>query len=175
MNAKKIFVLLLLLIVYVNYVMHFKKDVNKVKSTIASIEQRVIKEEILFKEKDQYKELNSTKDYSYLFYEGKTLSYSSAMAAFQQDIQSFVKEANCTLSNTQWQDMPMNKERWYDVLSLRLSLECTPKAFVSFQNHARKKSKFFIFNQINLSKDRRKNFLRISTTVSAYRSQKNEK
>jgi len=175
MSTKKIFVLLLLLIVYVNYVMHFKKDVSRVESTIASIEQRIIKEEILFKEKDQYKDLNSTKDYSYLFYEGKLLSYSSAMGAFQQDIQSFGKEANCTLSNSQWQDMPVSKERWYDVLSLRLSLECTPQAFVNFQNYARKKLKFFIFTQINLSKDRRKNFLRISTTVSAYRSHKNEK
>lgn len=175
MNTKKIFVLLLLLIVYVNYVMHFKKDVTKVEASIVNIEHRIKKEEILFKEKDKYKEINSTKEYTYLFYDGKTLSYSAAMGAFQQDIQSFAKVAKCTLSNTQWQDMPRSKERWYDTLRLRLSLQCTPKAFVDFQNHARKKSKIFIFNQINLLKDRRKNFLRITATVSAYRSKKNEK
>ncbi|MEA2047503.1 MAG: hypothetical protein U9O64_03550 [Campylobacterota bacterium] len=174
MNVKKIFVLLLILIIYVNYVMHFKKEVSRIESTISSIEQRIVKEEILFKEKDQYKEMNSTKEYSYLFYDGKNFSYSSAMGTFQQDIQSFAKEANCTISNIQWQDMPQSKERWYDVLRLRVSLECTPKAFVGFQNYARAKSKFFIFNQITLLKKRRKNLLTVSMTITAYRSKKNE-
>lgn len=175
MNTKKLLVLLMLLIVYVNYVMHFKKDVTKLEANIANIEQRIKKEEILFKEKDRYKDINSTKEYTYLFYNGEKLSYSAAMGAFQQDIQSFVKKANCTLSNTQWQDMPISKDRWYDTLRLRLSLQCTPKAFVDFQNRAREKSKLFIVNQINFSKARRKSYLNISMIISAYRSKKDEK
>lgn len=174
MNTKKIFILLFALIVYVNYVMHFKKDISKVEKQIATIENRITKEEKLFKEKAHYTEINSTKDYTYLFYDGKKLSYSEAMGMFQQDIQSSSKEANCSISNIQWQEMPLNKDRWYDVLSLRLSLTCTPQNFILFQRYSRKKSKFFIFNQIHLSKQRRKNLLRISMMVNAYRSKKDE-
>ena len=175
MNSKKIIVLLLALTVYVNYVMHFKKDVLKIEKQITMIEKRTLKEETLSKEKEKYKEINSTKDYTYLFYDGKKLSYSEAMGAFQQDIQSSAKEANCTIVNTRWLDMPMNKERWYDMLSLKISLSCTPVQFMNFQNHSRKKSKLFVFNQLNFFKERRKALLRISVTATAYRSKKNEK
>lgn len=164
-----------ILIIYVNYQMHFKEDVHKIERNIVHIEQRTLKEEQLFKEKDKFKEQNSTKDYAYLFYDGASLSYSSAMGAFQQEVQASAKEHNCTVASIQWQDMPQIKERFYDKLALRLSLEATPKDFMAFQNHLRKKSKFFIFNQINIYKDRRKNFLRISAMVSAYRSKKDEK
>lgn len=155
--------------------MHFKEDVPKIEKKIAHIEQRILKEKRLFKEKDKFKEQNSTKDYTHLFYDGKNLPYSSAMGAFQQEVQSSAKEHNCTVVNIQWQDMPQIKERFYDKLSLRLSLEATPKDFMAFQNSLRRKSKFFIFNQINFYKDRRKNFLRISATLVAYRSKKDEK
>ena len=175
MNSKKIVVLLLALTVYVNYVMHFKKDIVKIEKQIVTIEKRTLKEEILSKEKEKYKDINSTKDYTYLFYDGKKLSYSEAMGAFQQDIQSSAKGASCTIVNTRWLDMPMNKERWYDLLSLKISLSCTPVQFMKFQNQSRKKSKLFVFNQLNFYKDRRKNLLRISVTATAYRSKKNEK
>jgi len=168
-------VLLLALTVYVNYVMHFKKDIVRIEKQIVTIEKRTVKEKILSKEKEKYKDINSTKDYSYLFYDGKKLSYSEAMGAFQQDIQSSAKEANCTIVNTRWLDMPMNKERWYDLLSLKISLSCTPVQFMKFQNDSRKKSKLFVFNQLNFSKERRKALLRISLTATAYRSKKNEK
>jgi len=173
-NIKKIFFLLFALIVYVNYTMHFQKDVSKLERKIVNIEHRIIKEEKLFEDKSHYKDINSSKEYNYLFYDGKKLSYSEAMGLFQQNIQSFAQESKCTIINSQWQDIPISKDRWYDVLSLRLSLECTPKAFLSFQNHARLKKKLFIFNQLKLFKDRRKNFLRITTIVSAYRSKKDE-
>ena len=175
MNSKKVLVLLVALIVYVNYVMHFKKDVTKIEKQIVAIEQRIVKEERLTKEKDKYKDINSTKDYKHLFYNGKKLSYSEAMGAFQQDIQASAKEAKCTILNTRWLDMPMNNDRWYELLSLKISLSCTPVQFIDFQNHSRKKSKLFVFNQLNLYKDRRKNLLRISVTATAYRSKKNEK
>jgi len=173
-NIKKIFILLFALTIYVNYVMHFQKDVSKLERKIVNIEHRIIKEEKLFEEKSQYKDINSSKEYGYLFYDGTKLSYSEAMGLFQQNIQSFAQESNCTIINSQWQDMPMNKDIWYDILSLRVSLECKPKAFISFQNHARLKKKLFIFNQLKLFKDRRKNFLRITTIISAYRSKKDE-
>ena len=155
--------------------MHFKEDVHKIEKQIERIKQRTLKEKILFKEKDSFKENNSSKEYSYLFYDGKTLTYSAAMGLFQQDVQSSAKEHNCTVVNVQWQDMPQSKERMYDKLSLRLSLESTPKDFIAFQNQLREKSKLFVFNQINFYKDRRKNFLRISAVVVAYRSKKIEK
>ena len=175
MNSKKIFVLLLALIVYVNYTMHFKKEIGKIENKISIIEMRTIKEENLSKEKDKYKDINTTKGYKYLFYDGETLSYSEAMGAFQQDIQFAAKEANCTIVSTQWQDMPMNKDKWYDTLSLKLALSCTPKVFMEFQHHTYAKAKLFTFNQLNLSKLRRKNTLRISLRVMAYRSKVNEK
>jgi len=175
MNVKKIFVLLLALIIYVNYTMHFKKDIAKIENQISNIEMRTLKEEKLSQEKEQYENLNTTKEYSHLFYEGANLSYSEAMGAFQQDIQSAAKEVNCTIIGTQWQDMPVSKDAWYDVLSLRLSLSCTPKIFMEFQGHMYEKSKLFTFNQLKLSKVKRKNDLRISLMLTAYRSRVNEK
>jgi len=155
--------------------MHFKKDIHKIENQISTIEMRTLKEENLSKEKYKYQEINTTKDYGHLFYDGEKLSYSEAMGAFQQDVQSSAKEANCTIANIQWQDMPLSKDKWYDTLSLKLSLSCRPKVFMIFQEHMHKKSKLFTFNQVNLSKVRRKNTLRISLRLMAYRSKANEK
>jgi len=174
-DSKKLLAILGILIIYVNYEMHFKEDVSKIQKNIVHIKQRIIREERLFKEKDKFKEQNSSKDYAYLFYDGEKMSYSTAMGIFQKDVQSAAKEHNCTVVTIQWQDMPQIKDRFYDTLSLRLSFEATPKDFIDFQNTLRKKSKFYIFNQINFYKDRRKNFLRISAILKAYRSKKNEK
>ena len=175
MNSKKIFILLFALIVYVNYSMHFKKDISKIENQISTIEMRTLKEEVLSKDKEKYKDINTTKEYEHLFYDGEKLSYSEAMGAFQQDVQSSAKEANCTIVHIQWQEMPLSKDRWYDTLSLKLSLSCRPKLFVRFEEHLHKKSKLFTFNQLNLSKLRRKNTLRISLRLMAYRSKANEK
>ncbi|HHD81700.1 MAG TPA: hypothetical protein ENK94_00740, partial [Campylobacterales bacterium] len=165
MNSKKVMVLLFMLIVYVNYVMHFQKDVGKIEKTITTIEQRTLKEEKLFREKAKYDDVNSSRGYEHLFYDGTKHSYSESMALFQQALQQSAKASNCTIVNTQWQDMPKNKERWYELLSLRLVLSCTPENFIRFQNYNRKKSQLFVFNQLNIAKERRKNLLRISTTV----------
>jgi len=175
MNSKKMIVLLFSLILYVNYVMHFKKDIPKLERSIVNNLNRTLKEERLFKEKDQYKDINSSKDYSYLFYDGNKLPYSSAMGELQQFIQSSAKEAHCKLLNTQWQDMPSRNDKKYDVLSLKLFFNCEPKEFIIFANLVRKKSKLLVFTQLRLLKNRRKNFLTISTTLYAYRSKKNEK
>ena len=174
MNNQKIVVLLFMLIVYVNYVMHFKKDVHKLEKSIVNIKQRIAKEEQLFKNKEKYKDINSTKDYSYLFYNGKEYSYSETMSKFQQDIESVAKKKKCTVTNTRWQDMPKIKDRTYDLMSLNLTLYCTPQKFIEFQNQIRQLQKLLIFNQIDIFKEQRKNLLRIRTRVVAYRS-KNDK
>ena len=175
MNIKKVMVLLFILIVYVNYNMHFKKDIFKIEKNILNIKSRILQEKKLLKEKKHYEEINSTIDYSYLFYNGANLSYSSTMGEFQQLVQVIAKETKCKLLNTQWQDMPINKEKDYDVLSLKLSFGCTPKAFIKFQNKLRTKSRLFNFTELRITKSRRKNFLNIITTLHAYRSKKNEK
>jgi len=175
MNIKKVMVLLFVLIVYVNYNMHFKKDISKIEKNIANIENRILQEEKLLREKEHYAEINTTKDYSYLFYNGVNLSYSSTMGEFQQFVQVTVKETQCKLLNTQWQDMPMSKEKEYDILSLKLSFGCKPNDFIKFQNLLKRKSKLFNFIELRVTKSRRKNFLNIITTLHAYRSKKNEK
>lgn len=163
-----------MLIIYVNYVMHFEKDVHKIEKTIVNIEQRIAKEEQLFKDKEKYKDINSSKDYTYLFYEGKKYSYSETMSQFQKDIELAAKEGNCIVVNIQWQDMPKIKDRTYDLMSLKLTLSCTPKQFMAFQKQTRKHTRLLIFNQIHILKERRKNLLRISTRVLAYRNKNDE-
>jgi len=175
MNGQKVMVLLFMLIVYVNYVMHFQKDVEKIEKNILNIKQRTLKETKLFEEKDKFKDINVTKGYTHLFYDGIKHSYSESMGIFQQDVQLVAKEVNCTIVNTQWQDMPKDKERGYGVLSLRFILSTTPENFVKFLKKIRKKPHLFVFNQIHMTKERRKNLLRITVTLFAYRSQDNEK
>lgn len=167
-------VLLFALIVYVNYNLHFKKDIEKIEKNIDIIEHRIIKEKKLLKEKKNYKDIHESKDFSYLFYDGKNLPYSATMGEFQQLIQLTAKATKCKLLNTQWQDMPINKEKDYDVLSLKLSFTCSPEAFINFQNQLRKKSKLLNFMNLRISKNRRKNFVNIMTTVYGYRSKKDE-
>ena len=72
-------------------------------------------------------------------------------------------------------NMPSIKDKKYDILSLKLFFNCEPKEFIIFANLVRKKSKLLLFTQLRLLKNRRKNFLTISTTVYAYRSKENEK
>lgn len=175
MNGQKVMVLLFMLIVYVNYVMHFQEDVDKIEKNIVNIKQRTLKEEKLFEEKEKFKDINVTKGYTHLFYDGIKHSYSESMGIFQQDVQSVAKETNCTIVNTQWQDMPKDKERDYEVMSLRFILNVTPENFVKFLKQIRKKPRLFVFNQLNMLRERRKNALRISVTLFAYRSKENEK
>lgn len=174
MNHKKILVLLLTVTIYINYINYIKKDSNKLQSQISNIENRTLKEEKLFKQKDSFKDINSTKEYSFLFYDGAKFSYSQAMGEFQKNMESSIK-GNGTIENIQWQDMPMNKDKWYDTLSLRISFNCTAEEFIRFQNNNRKISKLFHFTQLRIVKMKRKNFLKINTTVIAYRIKKNEK
>lgn len=155
--------------------MHFKKDVGKMEKKIINIEKRTAKEEKLFQEKDRYKDIHSTKEYMNLFVDGNKHSYSEAMGLFQQEIQTLAKEANCNVINTQWQEMPVGKDRWYGVLSLRVSLTCTPQSFMLFQNQSRANTTLFTFNRLTLSKHKKNDFLQISTTIYAYRSNPDEK
>jgi hypothetical protein len=155
--------------------MHFKKDIIKLERNIVNTENRILKEKKLFEEKKKYSDINVTKDYTYLFFDGTKLSYSTAMGEFQQLLGVISKETNCTVLNTQWQDMPMNKKVAYDVLSLKLFFQCKPKSFITFQNHLRKTSKLFVFDQLKLIKNRRKNVLNINATVYAFRSKEYEK
>ena len=175
MNSKKIVVLLFMLIVYVNYVMHFKEDVSKMQRQIVAIESRTVKEQRLTKEKKAYKDVNTTKSYSGLFYNGSEASYSQNMGLFQQDVESAAKEAHCTVSNIQWQEIAVADKSWYDLLSLRVTTECQPKALLTFLDNTRKDSKLIVFNQLMLNKVRRKPLLRMNATLFAYRSKKNEK
>jgi len=164
-----------MLIIYVNYVMHFKKDVSKIEKRIINIENRTLKEEILTKEKKRYKEINTTKEYFNYFYSGEKDSYSKSMGIFQQNVESAAKEANCTVASIQWQDIPIDKKIWYDTLSLKLTLECQPKAFFYFLSETREISKLITLSELRVNKIRRKNFLRITLTLFAYRSKKDEK
>ena len=163
-----------MLIIYVNYNIHFKKDIHTMEKRIVNIKQRIIKEEQLSKNKDKYKDINSTKDYTYLFFDGTKTPYSETMSQFQKEIESAAKEGKCSIVNIRWQDMPKVKDRIYDLMSLNLTLSCTPKEFIAFQNQIRQLKKLFIFNRIDIVKEQRRNLLRIRTRVVAYRS-KNDK
>jgi len=168
-------VLLFTLTLYVNYVMHFKKDISKVERSIIMTEQRILKEEKLFEEREFYSDINATKDYNYLFFDGKKNAYSSTMGEFQQLIGTVAKESNCKITNTQWQDMPMNMKKQYTILSLKIFFECKAQSFIDFQNNLRKKDKLLFFKQLHFMKNRRKNFLNIRTVVYAFRSREDEK
>lgn len=175
MNSKKIAILLVVLIFYVNYSIHFKKDISKIEQNIFIIKGRILTEKKLFLNRKKYLDINLTKDYSYLFFDSKKKSYSTSMGEFQQLLEVNAKKNHCTIVNTQWQDVPIDKNRTYDILSLKLILECRPKDFIFFQNTLRDKKKLFVFNSLYLRKNRKNNFLNIDTTVYAFRSRENEK
>lgn len=174
MNRNKLLIVLLTFTVYVNYSNYFKIDTNKLEITIESLNKRIIKEERLFSKKEYIKDINGSKDYSIYFFDGKKYSYSEAMGEFQKSIEKAAKGL-CSIVNIQWKEMPVASETNYDILGLRLNLECTAKNFILFHQNNRKNSKLLYFNQLRMSKMNRKNLLTIRTEVSAYRSKNEEK
>jgi hypothetical protein len=157
---------------YVNYYNYFKKDTNKLEITIESLNSRIIKEERLFSKKEYIKDIKGSKDYSIYFFDGK--NYSEAMGEVQKSIEKAAKGL-CTIVNIQWKEMPVASQTSYDILGLRLNLECTAKNFILFHQNSRKNSKLLYFNQLQMSKMNRKNLLTIRTEVFAYRSKNDEK
>jgi hypothetical protein len=112
---------------------------DKLHKQTELLTHKIDKEKRLNKQKLDAKQLQLPFDA--LFYDGKKFNYSQAMGDFQESITNAAKE-RCTLKRLKWAQVPLNT-KWYDVLKIDTSLECTPKKMFLFINKLRKNSKIY--------------------------------
>lgn len=173
-DTKKLLLFLLVLVLYVNYNNYFKEDNHKLSQRIETTKERTQRERDFSLNSKNDKEDNRSKDYGYLFVKANKESYAQSMGKFEKKIEK-ISKGFCEIASTRWKEMPLKKESWYDVLGLKISFHCTPQNFMKFQNRLRQEREIFYFNQFNIYKDRRRNYLTIATEVFTYRIKKDEK
>lgn len=168
MNQKKIIILLLAITIYINYKNYIEEDTQKIKNKIMYIKKRIMKEKQLSNTKQKKVILH---DYQDLMYNGNNISYSEAMGKFQQIIEKTAKPA-CKILSIKWTDKQNIEENWYQSLNINLSLQCTPKAFIEFNNNLKKSKYLITLKQLHIIRERKEDAIRILVQVVSYRTKK---
>ncbi len=165
MNLKKLIPLLAALLILVNYENYFKVDQKKLAQKATMLIQRIHHEEYIkevYSNKTLYDELQETSPYHKLMFDGKSLSYSQTMGAFQNLITQAAKD-RCKIISLKWGQSEKN-ERWYDTLRMRFRAECSPKDFIAFTNHLRDSHKLIKIESFLAIKKSSSNLSRLERT-----------
>ena len=162
MKNPKILVLLVSLVVFINYINYMVPDRAKLYQKITLLHQKIKKDEKLNNEKIDIKTLKL--DYDKLFFD-TTSSYSQAMGKFQEMITKSAK-GSCKVSRLKWAQVPISS-KWYDILRIDLSLECSPKSTFKFINNLRSNDKIFYLETLKVYNVKGK--LRVNLQLITYR------
>ena len=165
MDVKKVFILLTVLVICINYTNYFQQDSEKLYRTIENLKMKIAQEKEIQKRKIQKEELQVGADK--LVFDGTKLSYSEAMGKLQ-DIITKSTQKSCTLTKIQWAQTP-STNLWYDRLRMNVSLQCTPKDLFSFINRLKENNKLFVINNLRVLRMRNKEKLYVKMQVMAYR------
>ena len=165
MNNYKLLLLLLSVVIFVNYVNYMVPDRDKLHKKIELLSYKIDKEKRLDSIKTDTKKLQLP--LATLFYDGKKFNYSQAMGDFQESITKAAK-ANCSIKRLKWAQVPLST-KWYDVLKIDTSLECTPKNMFLFMNKLRKNRKIYNIKNFTIYKMRNKPMLQLHMQLMSYR------
>lgn len=166
MNVKKLLVLLITFVIFVNYNNYFKKDTTKLYQQVLMLQgniktQKELSSQEINLAKKKEKEL---KNY---FYDGKKYSYSQAMGAMQENITSSAKGV-CQEPNIHWSQSPQ-KGAQLEKLRMDVSLRCDADMFNTFIANLKSKKKIYVLENLKISPNKRKNNLSISMQLAGYR------
>lgn len=165
LNMKKVLVLLVAVVIYLNYQNYIKPDLVKLNSKIENLETNIARE-LEVKKKDYKKELLEV-DYDKLFFNAKNHSYSKAMGEMQNYINNAAK-GNCDVTSLKWAQVP-STTKWYDKLRINGRFNCKPDDLIAMTNKLKEKGLVFNMENFMAVKDRRKPYLIVSIQFVGYR------
>jgi len=165
MNNYKLLLLLLSFVAFVNYINYLMPERDKLHKQIELLTYKIDKEKKLNRQKPDIEQLQLPFDT--LFYDGKKFNYSQAMGDFQEAITDAAKDI-CTLKRLKWAQVPLST-KWYDVLKIDTSLECSPKKMFLFINKLRRNTKIYNIKNFTIYRMRNKTMLQVSMQLIAYR------
>ena len=165
MNNYKLLLLLFSVVIFVNYINYMMPDRAKLHKKVELLSYKIDKENRLGSAKPDIKQLQLP--FKRLFYDAKKFNYSQAMGDFQEQITKAAKD-NCTIKHLKWAQIPLNK-KWYDVLKIDTTLECTPKNVFLFINKLRKNNKVYNIHNFSIYKTASKTELMLRMQLISYR------
>lgn len=169
MNYKKLLPLLLVMVVWINYMNYFQVDEKKLNSKIELLESRIAQErEIteLYKDEKLLKKLKEKTYYKEMMLD-EQMNYSKAMGLLQDTINKSAK-GNCTVLDLKW-GSKIPSDTWYSPLKISARMECSPEGFVAFKNRLVKTKKIYKFENLKISKQNKHQKLYISFQFIAYK------
>ena len=165
MNNHKLLLLLFSLVLFVNYHNYIMPNRDKLHQKIVLLTDKIAKERRLEQAKPTKEELKLPSQT--LFYNGKTLNYSQAMGALQEEVKKAV-EGQCETKHLKWAQVPVSKA-WYDRLTMDVVLECTPTNLFRVINRLRETGKLYKIENLTLYKMRKKPLLQLQMQFIGYR------
>ncbi len=165
-DMKKVLILLVTFIIYVNYQNYIKEDMKKLHREITSLTANISREVELGEQ--NHTSVSLLLDYDKITFSAKEYSYSKAMGEMQNHISDAAKDL-CEVKSIKWAQVPTTKE-WYDKLRMNIRLTCKPNELFEVTN--RLKDRHIIYNIENFKafKDTRKEYLNISLQLVGFRT-----
>lgn len=165
MNNFKLLLLLLSFVIFINYINYFMPNRDKLHNKIELLSYKIKKENKLNNQKTDIKKLKLTVKNK--FYNGKKYNYSQSMGKSQEIITKSAKN-NCMIKHLKWAQVPLST-KWYDVLKIDTTLECTPKKMFIFINKLRNSGKICNIKNFTIYKMRNKPKLQLRMQLISYR------
>lgn len=168
MDSKKILLLLIVLIFYVNYENYMKKDTSKLHREIATLKANIKREQKI--QDDNLTKKSLQVEYEKIAFNGKKYTYSKAMGRMQNQINKAAK-GSCTVKRIKWAQVA-NTKGWYDKLRMNLSLSCSVKNLFIFTNKLKKLNEIYVIENTRITRDTKRSLLNINMQLAAFRTHK---
>ena len=166
MNIKKLLLLLVALMIYINYQNYIKEDTTKLYHQALMLQDKITTQQTLFAtQADSTQNLGVT--LQKYFYDGAKQSYSQAMGAMQEHITQSAKDI-CQEPNINWAQAPQESAK-FEKLRINFALRCDATMLSKFIANLKAKEKIYTIENLKISKDRRKNHLVVSMQIIGYR------
>ncbi|MCD6258012.1 MAG: hypothetical protein J7J31_00255 [Helicobacteraceae bacterium] len=166
MNIKKLLVLLVALMIYINYQNYMSQDTTKLYHQVLMLEDKIETQKTLSSTQTDSAQDLGAKLHSY-FYDGAKQSYSQAMGAMQEQITQSAKDI-CEEPSINWAQSPQESAE-FEKLRINFALRCDASMFNKFIANLKAKDKIYMIENLKISKDERKNHLLVSMQILGYR------
>lgn len=166
MNIKKLLVLLVALMIYINYQNYISQDTTKLYHQALMLHDKIETQKTLSTTQVDGAQVLNTKLHNY-FYDSTKQSYSQAMGAMQEHITRSAKDI-CEEPSINWAQSPQGNAK-FEKLRINFALRCDASMFNNFIAKLKAHNKIYTIENLAISKDERKNRLIVSMQIVGYR------
>lgn len=163
---KKVLLLLIAFILYINYENYLKPDMQKLHRQEISLKTNIARERDV--QDHNYTKESLLLNYDNITFSAKKYAYSKAMGIMQNHIYAAAK-GGCSVTSVKWAQVPNTKD-WYDKLKMDIRLTCKPDQLLEFTNKLKMRELIYVVENFRVSKDRKKPLLHITAQLIGFRT-----